>query len=57
LVIKNFEKIKKLTLEHNDFKNQELQKKNKLIESSEEKIEYYQQMAANLNTKLAVSLF
>jgi len=46
--------LAKLTLEHNYFKNQELQKKNRLIKNSEEKIEYYQQMAANLNTKLAL---
>jgi len=31
--------LAKLTLEHNDFKNQELQKKNNLIKSSEEKVE------------------
>jgi uncharacterized small protein (DUF1192 family) len=46
--------LAKLTLEHNDFKNQELIKKDRLIRNSEEKIEYYQQMAANLNTRLAL---
>ncbi|OUM64666.1 hypothetical protein PIROE2DRAFT_8504, partial [Piromyces sp. E2] len=45
--------LAKLTLEHNDFKNQELVKMERLIRNSEEKIEFYQQMAANLNTRLA----
>jgi len=46
--------LAKLTLEHNDFKNQELKKNENLIRNSEEKIDYYQQMAANLNTRLSL---